>query len=73
MNGPKDPGTPAEWQEALDLAHVLLCIDSAQKYGLIAGGPRVNVDRCCRLLDEGKRYGVTPAKDCVERLTKELL
>lgn len=31
----RDPLTPEEWQEAADLAELMLHIDSARQYGLI--------------------------------------
>jgi len=67
-----DPSTPAEWQEAADLAHVYLLIDSARKYGLINGGPkRIDLDRCEKLLKRAKNRGIVPRPDAVERFFKE--
>lgn len=34
---PKDPRTPREWQEAVDLAEFWILLDSARQYGLAAG------------------------------------
>jgi hypothetical protein len=62
------PRTSAEWQEAVDLAEVMALIHSARAYGLIAGGPEVNVDRCLRILKRGRELGIVPAADCVERI-----
>jgi len=64
------PKTGAEWQEAVDLAEFYLCLDSARKYGLVKGGPEINVSRCEQILADGKRRGVAPTKGCVERLTR---
>lgn len=69
----KDPTTPAEWQEAVDLAEVLLLIDSARKYGLITGGPGVDADRCDRLLAEGRRRGVRPRPHAANDLMQGLM
>lgn len=64
----KQPLTPAEWQEAVDLAEVWILVNDARLYGLIADGPPVNVRRCEEILAEGKARGFRPAADCVERL-----
>jgi hypothetical protein len=61
-----DPTTPAEWEEAVNLAHVYLLIDSAQKYGLLDGGPKVDVGRCEEILHRGQDRGVVPRADAVE-------
>jgi hypothetical protein len=56
----KDPTTDDEWQEAADLAHLWLALDAARAYGLIVGGPRVNIDRCNALLARAAERGVAP-------------
>lgn len=56
-----DPETPAEWQEAVDAAEGLLLIDSARQYGLITGGPKIDVERCQEILRRGREHGVYPA------------
>lgn len=58
---PSDPRTPAEWQDAVDSAEFCLALQSARDYGLIAGGPGVNVDRCAELLARGAAIGIFPA------------
>ncbi|HWP59475.1 MAG TPA: hypothetical protein VNL14_16405 [Candidatus Acidoferrales bacterium] len=67
MSEHKDPQTREEWQEALDMASVLMLID-ARKYGLITGGPEVNVERCADVLRRGAARGYKPSADAVERL-----
>jgi len=63
-----DPKTPEEWQEAADLAHVYLLIDSARKYGLVMGGPKsIDVGRCEELLKKAKRRGIRPRLDAIDR------
>ena len=57
---PRDPRSRAEWQLAADGAHTLLCIDSAKQYGLIEGGPVINVERCEVILERAKIRGITP-------------
>jgi hypothetical protein len=63
----QDPQNDAEWQEAVDLASALLHLDSARQYGLVTGGPEINVERCARLVADGARRGVVPSPDHVER------
>lgn len=70
---PKDPGTDAEWQAAVDVARGLLAIESARLYGLITGGPRCNVERCQEILSAGAQRGLTPTKDAVENTMKVFL
>lgn len=62
-----EPETDEQWQEAVDLAEACIMLDSAIKYGLVTGGPRINVDRCQELLDRGKVRGTFPRQDAVER------
>lgn len=62
-----DPLTVTEWQEAVDLASALLHLHSARAYGLVRGGPEINVERCEQLLAAGKQRGVAPSPDHVER------
>jgi hypothetical protein len=57
----RNPETPGEWQEAVDLAEFWLLVDSAKQYGLVTGGSPINSDRCQVLLALGKSKGFTPA------------
>jgi len=62
----KDPQNPIEWQAAVDAAEAYLLFDSATKYGLVRGGPVVNVHRCEYLLAKGKERGVVPLRENVD-------
>lgn len=55
-----DPQTRLEWQEAVNAADFLVLLDSARLYGLVTGGPAVNVERCERILADGKAQGIVP-------------
>jgi hypothetical protein len=57
---PRMPSTPQEWQEAADCAEFNLLIDSARKYGLITGGPEINVARCLELKLKALAMGIRP-------------
>ena len=72
-NKPKDPKTVAEWQEALDQAEMLLRLDACRCYGLITGGPTVNVDRCVEILRRGKSKGYLPTEAGVRDQLDKLL
>lgn len=69
----REPQTRAEWQEAVDAAQAMLTLQSSRQYGLVRGGPAVKEERCIDLIARGKRLGVKPAADCVERLVAELV
>jgi len=62
-----DPTAPQEWQEAVDSARVMLALASARFYGLVEGGPTVDVTRCEEILARGAALGYLPAPDAVER------
>jgi len=55
-----DPTTPDEWQAAVDSADFLLLLDSARQYGLVTGGPIVDVARCHEIIRRGADRGVFP-------------
>jgi len=61
-----NPMTPAEWQEAVDAASGCLALEAARLYGLVTGGPKVNVARCEEILALGAELGVIPAEDAIE-------
>jgi hypothetical protein len=56
------PRTRRQWQVAVDTADACLAIDAARLYGLITGGPKIDVDRCAMILDLGKQKGIVPTK-----------
>ncbi len=58
----RDPKTPAEWRVAAAFAQACLAIDSARQYGLITGGPGVNVGRCLEVLERAKARDVVPTR-----------
>jgi hypothetical protein len=63
----KTPKKPGEWQAAVDAAHAALALNSARRYGLVTGGPAVNVDRCAELLEKGRKLGYVPRPEAVEQ------
>jgi hypothetical protein len=63
-----DPKTKAEWQEAVDAADFWLKVDSLRKYGLLCGGPTIEVERCESILQRGEKKGVFPTPMPNQRL-----
>lgn len=62
----KEPETPAEWEDAVAWAEACLLLDSARQYGLVTGGPGVDVDRCVAVLEQGRSRGYSPTKAAVD-------
>jgi hypothetical protein len=56
------PTTPAEWQFAVDGAAGLRAIADCRMYGLIEGGPEIDINRCDELLELGRRRGIVPSQ-----------
>lgn len=69
----KDPVSGNEWQEAVDAAKGALTLVSARAYGLVEGGPSVNIARCQSVLAQGRVRGITPRGDAVERFVFSLM
>lgn len=59
---PREPSTRLEWQEAVNAAEFGLLVSSARAYGLITAGPEFDLDRCERILADGKAQGVVPCQ-----------
>lgn len=66
-----EPETREDWQEAVDAAKASLAVHAARLYGLITGGPRVNVERCLETLARGAELGVVPSETAIERFVFE--
>jgi len=54
---------PTKWQDAADAAEFLLNLDAGRQFGLLTGGPGVNVERCADIRAKGKELG-SPAPVC---------
>jgi hypothetical protein len=72
------PKTPDQWQEAVDAAAAARTIADCMMYGLLAGGPAIDVARCDLILARGRKRGVLPsaprielAMDLVQQLNAE--
>lgn len=62
---PADPKTPAEWQEAVDSATAARMVANCMMYGLLAGGPKINVERCDEILRRGQERGIRPSRPTI--------
>jgi hypothetical protein len=62
MKKPFNPQLSQEWQDAVNTAEFLLLLESARGYGLITGGPTVNVERCMEILELGREKGFFPQR-----------
>jgi len=69
----KQHQTRNEWQLSVDLASFYLHLDSARKYGLVTGGPEINLRRCEEILEAGRAQGITPSPNHVEEIARILL
>lgn len=69
----KEPQSPDQWQEAVDGAKAALNLVSARSYGIIVGGPTVNIQRCWDIIRSGERRGITPRGAAVERFVFSLI
>lgn len=72
-NGSRDPQTQGQWQEAVDAAYGALVLDSCRQYGLIEGGPEINLERCRDILERGELRGMKPAPDAAETFILALM
>jgi hypothetical protein len=71
----RDPKTPEEWQEAVDAAAGARAIADCAMYGLITGGPKINVRRCDDILARGRKRGIAPSRtdtELVVELVKQI-
>ena len=63
-----NPRTRAEWIEAVNAAHEGILLDSAFQYGLLEWTDGrtesgVNIDRCLRILERGRKMGISPSSN----------
>jgi hypothetical protein len=61
-----DPQTPEQWQDAVDGAAGFIAIESCKMYGLMKGGPKIDLARCKQILEHGAAKGITPSKSDTE-------
>jgi hypothetical protein len=57
-----EPKTQVEWQRAVDAAAGLRAVADCKMYGLLEGGPEINVARCDQILELGAAIQVYPSR-----------
>lgn len=67
----KQPETPDEWQEAVNMAELWLLVHSAVAYGLVTYDGKINPERCDEILRLGRKRGVHPQKHEVDKLVQD--
>ena len=68
-SNPKDPKTREEWQEAVDAMQACLTFDAARRQGAIRNkGPLIDTERCKEIIKRGRRIGIVPRREAVEKL-----
>ena len=65
------PVSRRDWQLAVDAAHAVQSIEAARQYGLVIGGPEVDLLRCAEILERGAALGFTPDPRAAERYVAE--
>ncbi len=65
------PITEADWQMAVDAAAACLSIESARQFGLIIGGPEVDIERCTQIVAQGIDLGITASPGAAARYVGE--
>lgn len=69
----QNPETPEQWQKAVNLADLFLTLEAAKTYGLIYGGPEIDMARCIELLRQGETMGILPqTEQKIDQLIREL-
>ncbi len=72
MSRPREPTTVGEWQNAVDVAAACRVLADLRMYGLIEGGPEINVQRCDEILARGRKRGIEPSRP-LDQLTVALV
>ena len=54
---PEEPTTPEEWQLVVDAAAGFRCIAECRMYGLMKGGPEIDVQNCVHFMARGAELG----------------
>ena len=71
--GKNEPSTDAEWQLCVDACTGLRMIEDAKLYGLLEGGPEINMERIDYFLERAAEKGIQPSKPPAELAIEMLL
>lgn len=67
------PRTRRQLQVACNAAAGALALESCRLYGLLEGGPGVDVARCEEVLARAAARGIRPAPDAVDRFFEAII
>ena len=70
---PRNPRSREELTYAATLAQAMLLLDSARAYGLVEGGPDVDVARCEELLAEAEDREIVVHQDDVDQAVAQIV
>jgi len=62
-NLPESPATAAEWQEAVQIAHVGLILATEDQGGSATGEHEAYIERAFDLIERGQALGIEPRED----------
>jgi hypothetical protein len=68
----RNPHTKTEWQAAVDAAKGAITLEAARQYGLVTGGPGVNMARCAEIIEMAAKLGIQPSPDAIKRFARAL-
>lgn len=63
----KVPVSTVEWQEAVNAAHIMLCIADCVMYGLVETNMKIDIPRCDNIIKAGAQLGIHPESGLVEK------
>jgi hypothetical protein len=66
----RNPATRKEWQDAVDAAAGAITLEAARQYGLVTGGPEVNMARCDEIIERAAKLGIQPSPDSIKRFVR---
>lgn len=65
------PVTDEQWQDAVDAAYFVQQIELARLFGLVTGGPEINLESCAEILEDGRELGILPRLEQISRCGTE--
>lgn len=65
------PVTDEQWQDAVDAAYFMQQIEMARLFGLVTGGPEINLESCVEILEDGRELGILPRLEQISRCGTE--
>lgn len=69
----KDPQTPEQWRMAAAMAQACIVLDAARQYGLVTGGPGVNLNRCLEVVARAKARDIVPSEAEIDQAIQAIV